>query len=51
MAVMRWQKATGKPAMLDGDDRSFDEINGYSPFYATMQHNRSSARLATILAS
>ena len=26
VAVMRWQKATGKTAMLDGDDRSFDKI-------------------------
>ena len=26
VAVERWQKATGKPAVLDGDARSFDEI-------------------------
>ena len=26
VAVMRWQKITGKTAMLDGDGRSFDEI-------------------------
>ncbi|CAM3631923.1 DNA methylase [Thalassospira profundimaris] len=26
VAVERWQKATGKTAVLDGDDRTFDEI-------------------------
>jgi len=26
VAVERWQKATGKSAVLDGDARSFDEI-------------------------
>ena len=28
VAVRRWQTASGKIAMLDGDGRSFDEIAG-----------------------
>ena len=27
VAVERWQKATGKSAVLNGDARSFDEIS------------------------
>jgi len=28
VAVQRWQKFTGQPAVLEGDGRSFDEICG-----------------------